>query len=63
MPSSSTSLSANAGPTTSATTRQRRWAHNLGDHEAEEIERFIRYYEETAERSAAVLAADKAIAE
>ncbi len=40
-----------------------RWAHNLGDHEAEEIERFIRYYEETAERSAAVLAADKAIAE
>jgi hypothetical protein len=40
-----------------------RWAHNLGDHEAEEIERFIGYYEETADRSAAVLAADKAIVE
>ena len=40
-----------------------RWAHNLGDHEAEEIERFIGYYEATAERSATVLAADKAIAE
>ena len=40
-----------------------RWAHNLGDHEAEEIERFIAYYEEAADRSAVVLADDKAIIE
>lgn len=40
-----------------------RWAHNLGDHEAEEIQRFIGYYGEMADRSAAVLAADKVIVE
>ena len=40
-----------------------RWAHNLGDHEAEEIERFIAYYEEAADSSAVVLASAKAIAE
>ena len=40
-----------------------RWAHNLGDHEAEEIERFIGYYEEMADRSAVVLASAKAVAE
>jgi len=40
-----------------------RWAHNLGDQTAEEIERFIGYYEEMADRSAAVLAADKVIVE
>jgi len=38
-----------------------RWAHNLGDHEAEEIERFIGYYEEMAGSSAVVLAKAKAI--
>jgi hypothetical protein len=40
-----------------------RWAHNLGDQEAEEIERFIGYYEEAAGSSAVVLASAKAIAE
>jgi hypothetical protein len=40
-----------------------RWAHNLGDQEAEEIERFIGYYEEMAGQSAVVLASAKAIAE
>jgi hypothetical protein len=40
-----------------------RWAHNLGDQEAEEIERFIAYYEEAADQSAVVLASAKAIAE
>jgi hypothetical protein len=40
-----------------------RWAHNLGDHEAEEIERFIGYYEEMADSSAVVLAGAKAIAD
>jgi hypothetical protein len=40
-----------------------RWAHNLGDQEAEEIERFIGYYEETAGSSAALLASAKTIAE
>jgi len=40
-----------------------RWAHNLGDQEAEEIERFITHYEEAAERSAAMLAAAKTIVE
>jgi len=40
-----------------------RWAHNLGDHEAEEIERFIGYYEEMAGSSAVVLARAKAIAD
>jgi hypothetical protein len=40
-----------------------RWAHNLGDQEAEEIERFIAYYEEAAHRSAVVLAGAKAIVE
>jgi len=40
-----------------------RWAHNLGDQEAEEIERFIGYYEEMAGSSAVVLANAKAIAD
>jgi len=40
-----------------------RWAHNLGDHEADEIQRFIGYYEEMSESSAVVLANAKAIAE
>jgi hypothetical protein len=40
-----------------------RWAHNLGDQEAEEIERFIGYYEEMADRSAVVLASTKAATE
>ena len=40
-----------------------RWAHNLGDQEAEEIERFIGYYEEMAGSSAVVLARAKAIAD
>ncbi|MCW8985861.1 MAG: cytochrome c family protein [Thermoanaerobaculales bacterium] len=40
-----------------------RWAHNLGDQEAEEIERFIGYYEEMADSSSVVLAGAKAIAE
>jgi len=40
-----------------------RWAHNLGDQEAEEIERFIGYYEEMADRSAVVLASAKAATE
>jgi hypothetical protein len=40
-----------------------RWAHNLGDHEAEEIERFITYYEEAADRSAVVLVNAKVVVE
>ena len=40
-----------------------RWAHNLGDQEAEEIERFIAYYEEMADSSAVLLASAKAISE
>jgi hypothetical protein len=36
-----------------------RWAHNLGDRAAEEIERFIGYYEEMADESAVVLASAK----
>jgi hypothetical protein len=40
-----------------------RWAHNLGDQEGEEIERFISYYEEMADSSAVVLARAKAIAD
>ena len=40
-----------------------RWAHNLGDQEAEEIERFISYYEEMAGSSSVILAGAKAIAE
>ena len=40
-----------------------RWAHNLGDHEADEIQRFIGYYEEMSESSAVVLARAKAIAD
>ncbi len=39
-----------------------RWAHNLGDQEAEEIGRFIGYYEEIAD-SSAVLANAKAATE
>ena len=33
-----------------------RWAHNLADREAEEIDRFIGYYRETASISAVVIA-------
>jgi hypothetical protein len=40
-----------------------RWAHNLGDHQAEEIDRFIGYYEEMASSSAVILADARAIAE
>jgi hypothetical protein len=40
-----------------------RWAHNLGDQKADEIERFIDYYEEMADSSSVVLAGAKAIAE
>ena len=40
-----------------------RWAHNLGDQEAEEIERFIGYYEEMADSSAVTLASAKAVAD
>jgi hypothetical protein len=40
-----------------------RWAHNLDDQEAEEIERFIGYFEEAAGSSAALLASAKTIAE
>jgi hypothetical protein len=41
-----------------------RWAHNLGDQEAPEIERFIGYYEEMAGKSAVILAsARKAVAD
>ena len=40
-----------------------RWAHNLGHQEAEEIERFIGYYEAAAGSSAVILVSAKAIAE
>ena len=40
-----------------------RWAHNLSDQEAPEIERFIGYYEEMAGSSSIVLAGAKAIAD
>jgi hypothetical protein len=40
-----------------------RWAHNLGDQKAVEIERFISYFEEAADSSAVILASAKAIAE
>ena len=40
-----------------------RWAINLGDQKAEEIERFIGYYEEMAGSSSVILAGAKAIAE
>jgi hypothetical protein len=33
-----------------------RWAHNLGDQQADEIERFVRYYDEMASVSAVTLA-------
>jgi hypothetical protein len=36
-----------------------RWAHNLGDRKATEIELFVGYYEEAAGSSAMVLAAAK----
>jgi hypothetical protein len=32
-----------------------RWAHNLADHQADEIERFVGYYEEVAEISAVLI--------
>ncbi|MEJ2582810.1 MAG: hypothetical protein P8127_14435 [Acidobacteriota bacterium] len=40
-----------------------RWAHNLGDQRAEDIKRFISYYNEAAESSAVVLASTKAVAD
>jgi hypothetical protein len=40
-----------------------RWAHNLGDQQADEIERFIGYYEAMADSSAVVLTSAKVIAE
>ncbi len=40
-----------------------RWALNLGDQQAEEIERFIGYYKEAAGSSAVVLAGTKKIVE
>jgi hypothetical protein len=40
-----------------------RWAHNLGDVTAEEIERFIGYYKEMADSSAVVLTSARVIAE
>jgi hypothetical protein len=33
-----------------------RWAHNLGNYEAEEPQRFVHYYEEASHRSAMILA-------
>ncbi len=40
-----------------------RWAHNLADEMAEEIDRFIGYYNEMADSSAVILASAKVIAE
>jgi hypothetical protein len=40
-----------------------RWAHNLGDEQADEIERFIGYYEEMADSSAVVLVSTRVVAE
>jgi len=40
-----------------------RWALNLGDQKADEIERFVGYYKEAAGSSAVVLSGAKAIAE
>lgn len=40
-----------------------RWALNLGDQQADEIERFVGYYKEAAGSSAVVLSGAKAIAE
>ena len=40
-----------------------RWAHNLSDQQADEIDRFVRYYEEMADSSAVVLASAKIVAE
>lgn len=40
-----------------------RWAHNLSDREADEIQRFTSYYREAADSSAVLLASDKAIVE
>jgi hypothetical protein len=37
-----------------------RWAHNLADRQAEEIDRFVGFYEELADRSAVVIARDRA---
>ncbi len=37
-----------------------RWANNLGGHHSAETERFVRYYGEVADRSAALLAQDSA---
>jgi hypothetical protein len=33
-----------------------RWAHNLGAYSASEPQRFVRYYEQAAQKSAVVLA-------
>lgn len=40
-----------------------RWAHNLGDQQAPEIDRFIGYYEEMAGESAVILASATAMAQ
>jgi nitrate/TMAO reductase-like tetraheme cytochrome c subunit len=40
-----------------------RWAHNLGDQQADEIERFIGYYREFASSSAVVIADDSVLVE
>ena len=40
-----------------------RWAHNLGDVTAEEIDRFVGYYEEMADSSAVVVTSARSIAE
>ncbi len=40
-----------------------RWAHNLADRDAEEITRFVSYYEEQAADSAVMLARDEVVVE
>ena len=40
-----------------------RWAHNLSDQQADEIDRFISYFEAMADSSAAVLASTEVIVE
>jgi hypothetical protein len=40
-----------------------RWAHNLADQDAEEIDRFVGYYEEMASVSGVVLARAQAVAQ
>ena len=40
-----------------------RWAHNLADHQAYEIERFVGYFEEMADESAIPIASATVIAD